>query len=64
MGIYLMRYLREDSLEDIVGEFGIATYSSVRSVIARTKAMIAKDRVFRQRMEELNEETNMSQEQT
>jgi len=33
-------------------------------VIERTKAMIAKDRVFRHRMEELKQEINMSQEQT
>jgi hypothetical protein len=31
------------------GNFGVAAYSSVRSVIEGTKAMIAKDRVFRHR---------------
>jgi len=55
---------RGNSLEEIGREFGIATYSSVSIVIDRTKAMIAKDRVFRHRVKELKEEINMSQEQT
>ncbi|MBW2079241.1 MAG: hypothetical protein JRI71_17165 [Deltaproteobacteria bacterium] len=51
MAIYLMRYLRGDSLEEIAREFRAATYSSVSSVIERTKAMIVKDRVLRHRLE-------------
>jgi len=53
VAVYLMRYLRGDSLEEIGREFRIATYSSVSSVIERTKAMIVKDRVLRHRVEEL-----------
>jgi len=59
-----MRYLRGDSLAEIGREFGIAKYSSVSSVIERTKAMIAKDRTLRHRVEELKKEIKMSQEQT
>lgn len=54
--------VRGDSLEEIAGEFGIATYSSISSVIERTKAMIVTDRVLRHRVEELKEEIYMSQE--
>jgi chromosomal replication initiation ATPase DnaA len=64
VAIYLMRHMRGDGLKEIGREFGVAAYSSVSSVIERTKAMIAKDRVFRHRVEELKEAINMSQEQT
>jgi len=64
VAIYLMRHLRADSLEEIGREFEVAKYSSVSSVIERTKAMIAKDRKLRRRVEELKKEINMSQEQT
>lgn len=64
VAIYLMRHLRGDSLEEIGREFEVAKYSSVSSVIERTKAMIAKDRKLRRRVEELKKEINMSQEQT
>jgi chromosomal replication initiation ATPase DnaA len=56
--------LRGDSLEEIGREFGIAKYSSISSVIARTKAMVARDRVLKHRVEALKKEINMSQEQT
>jgi hypothetical protein len=59
-----MRHVRGDSLAEIGREFGIAKYSSVSSVIERTKAIIAKDRPLRHRVEKLKEELNMSQEQT
>ena len=64
VAIYLMRHLRGDSLEEIGREFEVAKYSSVSSVIERIKAVIAKDRKLRQRVEELKKEINMSQEQT
>ena len=63
VAIYLMRQLRGDSLEEIGREFGAATYSSGSSVIERTKAMIAKDRTLRHRVEELKKVINMGQEQ-
>jgi chromosomal replication initiation ATPase DnaA len=62
--IYLTRHFKEDSLEEIVRECGVATYSSLSSLIERTKAMIAKYRTLRHRMKELKEEINMSQEHT
>jgi len=48
VAVYLMTYLRGDSLEEIAREFRAATVSSV---IERTKAMIVKDRVLRHRLE-------------
>jgi hypothetical protein len=42
----------------------ISSFKSIRSMIMRTKAMIAKDRMLRSRVEELKEVINMSQEQT
>ena len=63
VAIYLRRHLRGDTLEKIGRELGIATYSSASSVIERIKAMIAKDRKLRHRVEELKEEINMIQEQ-
>ncbi len=62
--IYLMRYLRGDSLEEIGREFKVAKYSSVSSVIERMKTKIAKNRGLKTRIERLKEEINMSQEQT
>ena len=64
VAIYLMRHVRGDSLDEIGREFGLATYSSVSSVVERIKAVIAKDRKLRQRVEELKKEITMSQEQT
>ena len=64
VAIYLMRYLRGDSLEEIGREFKIAKYSSVSSVVERIKSTIAKDRRLRKRVVELKKEINMSQEQT
>ena len=64
VAIYLMRHLRGDSLGEIGREFGVAKYSSVSSVIERTKAMMAKDRTLRHRVERLKEKISMSQEQT
>jgi hypothetical protein len=60
--IYLMRYLRGDSLEDIGREFKVPKYSSVSSVIERMKVRIAKNRRLKTRIERLKEEINMSQE--
>ena len=47
-----------------ISGWALAKYSSVSSVIERTKAMIAKDRTLRHRVEELKEEISKSQEQT
>ena len=63
VAIYLMRYLRGDSLDEIGREFGVAKYSSVSSVIERIKTVIAKDSKLRHRVEELKKEINMGQEQ-
>jgi len=38
-------------------------YSSISNMIMRTKAMIAKDRMLRHRVEELKKEMRISQEQ-
>ena len=53
VAIYLIRHLRGDSLEDIGRDFQVAKYSSVSNVVERIKALIAKDRKLRRRLEEL-----------
>ena len=57
-----MRHQRGDCLEEIGREFKIAKYSSVSSVIERTKAMMAKDRRLEKRVVKLKKDLNMSQE--
>ena len=62
--IYLMRHLVGSKLEEIGREFGIKNYSSVSTVIGRTKQKAATDREFRKRIEKLKLDLMVSQEQT
>ncbi len=62
--IYLMRHLVGSKLEEIGREFGINSYSSVSTVIGRTKQKAATDREFRKRIEKLKLDLMVSQEQT
>lgn len=64
VSIYLVRKLRGDTLAQIGSDFGIDKYSSVSSVINRMKAQVAKDRVLREKVEELVSMIIKSQEQT
>ena len=64
MAVYLMRNLRGDSLEQIGREFKMAKYSTVSSVIERTRDQISKNRKLKKQVETLKEGINMSQEKT
>jgi putative transposase len=64
VAIYLTRYLRGDGLEVIGRAFGIDKYSSVSSVIERTKASIADNTRIKKRVDMIKSKINMSQEQT
>ena len=47
VAIYLTRRIRGDSLEGIGKEFDIENYSSVSTVIERTKKKVSRDRNLR-----------------
>jgi chromosomal replication initiation ATPase DnaA len=64
VAIYLQRQLRGSTLEEIGEEFGIRSYSTVSTIIERTKKEAVKNRRLRKRIEQLRHELEMSQEQT
>jgi len=53
VAIYLMRILRVETLIKIGSEFNLIRYSSVSSVIERSKKRHKKDRKFRKRIEKI-----------
>ncbi len=59
-----MRHLLGSKLEEIGREFGINNYSSVSTVIARTKQKTAHDRKLKKRIEKLKIDLNVNQGQT
>ena len=63
VAIYLMRQLMGSKLEEIGREFCINNYSSVSTVIERTKQKVITDRKFRKRIEDLKLDLMVSQEQ-
>jgi chromosomal replication initiation ATPase DnaA len=62
--IFLTRKLRHDSLKEIGRRFQMEKYSSVSSIIERTKRQMLKDRNFRKRADRVANMVNKSQEQT
>ena len=64
VAIYLTKKLTGRNLHEIGREFGINNYSTVSTVIERTKQKASTDRVFRKRIEKLKMDLMMSQEQT
>ena len=64
VAIYLSRRLRGDSLREIGDRFGINKYNSVSSVIERVRGLLARDRGFRDKVENLYRRLSKSQEQT
>lgn len=64
VGIYLARRLSGQTLEAIGEAFGLASYSSVSSVVSRTKQRIRDDRKLRKRVREIEQAIQMSQEET
>lgn len=64
VAIYLTNKLMGNKLQEIGLEFGINNYSSVSTVIERTKQKAGTDRAFRKRIEKLKMDLMVSQEQT
>jgi putative transposase len=63
--VYLLRKVRGESSTDIASLFGLCTYSSVSSIIARINERLADDHVLREKIKEANDlAVNMSQEWT
>ena len=62
--IFLMRNLKRSKLDEIGREFKISKYSSVSTIIERTKQRAIKDREFKKRIEQMKRDLNVSQERT
>lgn len=61
VAIYLCRLLRGDLLDELGRDFDLKRYSSVSTVMERTKVQISKDRKLRQRVEKLKTVLTKSQ---
>jgi chromosomal replication initiation ATPase DnaA len=61
MAIYLTRHLRGSNLTEIGKEFNIGSYSTVSTIIDRTKGKIAKDRKLNRQVALLKKDLTMSQ---
>jgi len=61
--IYLLRQIRGSKLKEIGTEFDISSYSTVSTIIERTRNEIHKNRRLRKRIEQLRSELVLSQEQ-
>jgi len=59
-----MRHFKGSKLDEIGREFDIRKYSSVSTIIERTKQKATKDRKFKKRIEEIKLDLKVSQEQT
>ena len=64
VAIFLMRSLMGRKLAEIGQEFSLPNYSSVSTVIERTKQRAWRDRNFRKRIEKVKSDLKVSQEQT
>ena len=64
IAIFLMRHFKGSKLDEIGREFDIRKYSSVSTIIERTKQRAIKDRKFKKRIEEIKLDLKVSQEQT
>ena len=64
IAIFLLRHLKGSKLDEIGREFDIRKYSSVSTIIERTKQRAIKDRKFKKRIEEIKLDLKVSQEQT
>ena len=64
VAIFLLRNLKGSKLDEIGREFDIDKYSSVSTIIERTKQRAIKDHKFKKRIEEFKLDLKMSQEQT
>ncbi len=53
VAMYLMRYLRGDTLSTICKKFGLKKDSSAGSIVDRVKRQIVKDKQFRNKVERI-----------
>ncbi len=64
VAVYLIRYLRNDTLKKVGEQFGIAKYSTVSSIVERVKDDMKTDKVFKKRIQDLADKITKSQRQT
>ncbi|MFC1891909.1 helix-turn-helix domain-containing protein [Thermodesulfobacteriota bacterium] len=64
IAVYLVRYLRNDTLKRVGEQFGIQKYSTVSSIVERVKYVINADKTIKKRVQNLIEEITKSQRQT
>ncbi|MFV9692149.1 MAG: helix-turn-helix domain-containing protein [Desulfobacteria bacterium] len=64
IAIYLARRLRGDNLDAIAKAFNIRAYSSVSSVVNRTRILLSKDRKLRKACEQINRNLTKGQAKT
>jgi REP element-mobilizing transposase RayT len=62
--IFLQRNLRGSKLTEIGRDFNISKYSSVSTIIERTKQKALKDHKFKKRIEQIKRDLQVGQEQT
>ena len=64
VAVYLIRYLRNDTLKKVGEQFDIVKYSTVSSIVERVKHEMKTDRVFKKRIQDLVDKITKSQRQT
>ena len=64
IAVYLIRYLRNDTLKQVGEQFGIAKYSTVSSIVERVKHEMKINKGLKKRVEDLTETITKSQRQT
>ena len=64
VAVYLIRYLRNDTLNQVGDQFGIEKYSTVSSIVERVKNEMNFRKGFKKRVEEIADKIIKSQRQT
>jgi hypothetical protein len=64
VAIYLTRLLRKEGLREIGMEFGLNNYSSVSSAVNRVKSMMADNKKFKTKVNEIKRTISKSQTET
>jgi len=64
VAVYLIRYLRNDTLKQVGEQFDIEKYSTVSSIVERVKYEMKADKKFKKRIRNLAEDITKSQRQT
>lgn len=64
VAVYLIRYLRNDTLKQVGEQFGNDKYSTVSSIVERVKNGMKADKGLKNRIQNLAEKITKSQRQT